>query len=47
MQDMYVTSTYFETEESYDYLTIGGVEYSGETGPFRWADEGALLPQEA
>ena len=28
-QNVYVTSVYFETEANYDFITIGGTQYSG------------------
>jgi hypothetical protein len=32
-QALYATATYFDTEENYDDLTIGGTAYSGTSGP--------------
>ena len=31
--DVYVTATYYNTENKLDYVTIGGTRYSGSTGP--------------
>merc|ERR1711871_291149 len=52
MQSVYVSSTYFQTEATFDYLTINGVQYSGETGPFNvmmapqsnmtWSSDGSV-----
>jgi hypothetical protein len=50
--DLLLTSAYFSTESGFDYVTVGGVGYSGTTGPdgipmvagstISWASDGSV-----